>query len=262
MTTATYLTLEYQHNHRIALVTLNRPDVRNAFNAQLIQELRSVFATLASNTDLHGVILTGAGTVFCAGADIHMMREAITYTTEQNVQDALQLADMLSTLNALPCPLIACVNGDAIGGGVGLVAVCDIVIASEQARFAFSEVKLGIAPAVISPYVIQKIGANRARALFLTGERFNAQQAYDYGLVHRISTPEQLNDTLQQITTSLLQGGPQALRACKALACTVEHMNPEEARTHTANVIAQLRVNTEGQEGLRAFLEKRSPVWM
>ncbi|GCF10092.1 enoyl-CoA hydratase-related protein [Dictyobacter arantiisoli] len=255
------LTVEYASQDRIAVVTLNRPQVRNALNGTLIQELTDVFAELSFNEQLHAVILTGAETVFCAGADINAMQEAITYTEEQNLSEALRLADMLHTINTFPCPVIARVNGDAIGGGVGLVSVCDIVIAVEQARFAFSEVKLGIVPAVISPFVIKKIGENMARMLFVTGERFNAERARSIGLVHTVVQTEQLDATIQKTMHELLSGGPQAIRAAKTLAQQVGQMDEAQARHYTAQTIAQIRVSPEGQEGLKAFLEKRRPQW-
>lgn len=257
-----HLTLERSFEDKFAIVTLNRPQVRNALNAQLIAELTDVFTALRSDERLHGVILTGEGKAFCAGADVHMMQEAITYTEDQNVEDALRLSDMLRTINTFPCPVIARINGDALGGGVGLTAVCDIVIAAEGARFAFSEVKLGIAPAVISPFAIRKIGENMARVLFVTGERFSAARAHEIGLVHSVVPAEHLDDAVNRAANELVSGAPQAIRACKALALEIGQMNKENVRLHTAETIARLRVSPEGQEGLRAFLEKRSPQWL
>ena len=257
-----HLSVEYGPQNKIATVTLKRPQVRNAMNTELIRELASVFSELSIDEQLHGVILTGEGSIFCAGADIQMMRESIKFTEEQNFQDALQLADMLNTINTCPCPVIARVNGDAIGGGVGLVSVCDIVIAAESARFAFSEVKLGIAPAVISPYVLRKIGETHARVLFVTGERFSAQRASTIGLVHSVVPAEHLDDAVQKAIKELLSSGPHALRTCKTLAYSVGQMPYEEARHYTADIIAHLRTSAEGQEGLGAFLEKRKPNWI
>jgi methylglutaconyl-CoA hydratase len=258
----TQLTVDYSFGDRIATITLNRPHVRNALNTQLIQELTTIFTELSFDERLHGIILTGSGTAFCAGADIHTMQEAIAYTEEQNLADALQLNTMLQTINTFPCPVIARVNGDAVGGGVGLVAVCDIVIATESTRFAFSEVRLGIAPAVISPYIIKKIGENMARVLFVTGERFSAARALSIGLVHSIVPAEHLDDAIQKAIDELLRGAPQAIRACKTLALQVGQMTNEQASQYTAETIAHLRVSPEGQEGLKAFLEKRSPYWL
>jgi methylglutaconyl-CoA hydratase len=257
----TQLTVQYGSNDKIATITLNRPQVRNALNPQLIQELTMIFTELSKDERLHGIILTGAGTVFCAGADINMMQETVSYTEEQNLEDAIQLANMLQIINTCPCPVIARINGDAIGGGVGLVSVCDIAIAAESVRFAFSEVRLGIAPAVISPYVIKKIGENMARVLFVTGERFSAARAHAFGLVHSIVPSEQLDDATQKAVNELLHGAPQAIRACKALALRVGQMTYEQASQYTTTTIARLRVSAEGQEGLNAFLEKRTPYW-
>ncbi|GAC1362714.1 MAG: enoyl-CoA hydratase/isomerase family protein [Ktedonobacteraceae bacterium] len=258
----TQLIVTYALQDKIAIVTLHRPQVRNALNTQLIQELTDVFTELSINDRLHGVVLTGEGPTFCAGADIQMMRESITLNEAQNIEDALRLADMLHTINVFPCPVVARVQGDALGGGVGLVAVCDIVIAAESARFAFSEVKLGIAPAVISPYVIRKIGETSARALFVTGERFSAGRAHTLGLAHGVVPAEHLDDAVQKALKELVSNGPQALRASKALALNVGSMVHEHARHYTAEMIAHLRVSEEGQEGLSAFLEKRQPRWI
>ncbi|GCE03290.1 enoyl-CoA hydratase-related protein [Dictyobacter aurantiacus] len=254
-----HLSVDYSFENRIAVVTLRRPQVRNALNAHLIQELTEVFTQLSVNGQLHGVILTGEGKSFCAGADIKMMQEAVDYTAAQNIEEALRLSDMLHAINSFPCPVIARVNGDTLGGGVGLIAVCDIVIAAEHARLAFSEVKLGIAPAVISPYVLRKIGENMARVLFVTGERFSAARAHEIGLVHSVVPMEHIDDAVSRAVNELLSGGPQAIRACKALALQVGQMDTENGRRYTAEAIAQLRVSSEGQEGLRAFLEKRPP---
>lgn len=261
MTTYATISVEYSFEGRIALVTLRRPQVHNAFNTQLMQELLAAFTELRSNEHLHGVVLTGEGPSFSAGADLTMMQSAINSSREENVAEALRLADLLEAINTFPCPVLARVNGTAMGGGVGLVAVCDIAIAAESARFAFSEVKLGIAPAVISPYVIRKIGESYARVLFVTGERFSASRAKNIGLVHAVVPPEQLDDAVQKALRELLSSAPRAIRTCKELALSVASMSPTEARTYTAEMIARLRVSDEGQEGLRAFLEKREPAW-
>ena len=258
---ATQISVDYSFQDRVATVTLRRPEVHNAFNTQMIQELTQTFTTLSADERLHAVVLTGEGASFCAGADITMMRESVNFSEEQNLDDALRLADMLYTINTFPCPVIARVNGLALGGGVGLVSVCDIVIAVENARFAFSEVKLGIVPAVISPFALRKIGETAARALFVTGERFSAERAQRLGLVHAVVPRERLDDAVQKALHELLTSAPQAIRISKALAMDVGSMNYEEARQFTAATIARLRVSEEGQEGLRAFLEKRSPAW-
>ncbi len=259
--TYTHISLEYSFQKRIVTITMRRPEVHNAFNTRMIQELLAAFTALSADERLHAVVLTGEGRSFSAGADIKMMQETATFTEEQNLTDALQLADLMYTINAFPCPVVARVNGTALGGGVGLIATSDIAIAVESARFAFSEVKLGIAPAVISPYVVRKIGETHARGLFVTGERFSAERAQRMGLVHGIVPSEYLDDAIQKALNELLDGAPQAIRTCKALALNVGQMTYEQARHYTAQTIAHLRVEEEGQEGLRAFLEKREPSW-
>jgi methylglutaconyl-CoA hydratase len=259
--TYTHISLDYSFQHRIATLTMQRPEVHNAFNTQMIHELQAAFTALSADERLYAVVLTGTGSSFSAGADIKMMRETATFTEEQNLADALQLADLMYTINAFPCPVIARVNGLALGGGVGLIATSDIAIAADTARFAFSEVKLGIAPAVISPYVLRKIGETHARGLFVTGERFSAERAQRIGLIHAVVPPEYLDDAVQKALNELLNSAPQAIRACKTLALNVGQMTYEQARHYTAQVIAHLRVGEEGQEGLHAFLEKREPSW-
>src|SRR5581483_3935159 len=258
MTTYRHLSVDYSFQDRIATVMLRRPEVHNAFNAQVIQDLTNAFLALSGDERLHGIVLTGEGPSFCAGADIQQMKETVSYTAEQNLEDALRLSDMLQTINTCPCPVIARVNGTAMGGGVGLIAVCDLAIAIESARFAFSEVKLGIAPAVISPYVIRKIGETNARVLFVTGERFSANRARSIGLVHSVVPDDQLDDAVQKAVNELLSSAPQAIRVCKVLAMTVGQMDREDARRYTAETIARLRIGDEAQERLQAFLESRN----
>jgi methylglutaconyl-CoA hydratase len=257
MATYTHITVERSHQDRIATVTMRRPEVHNAFNAQLILDLQAAFTDLGTDIRLHAIVLTGEGPSFSAGADLKMMKESASFTQEQNLNDALHLADLFDSINTFPCPVVARVNGTAMGGGLGLLAVCDIVIAIEGARLAFSEVKLGIAPAVISPYVVRKIGETHARVLFVTGERFSATHAREIGLVHIVTTPEELDAVVGKTVNELLSSGPQAIRACKALALNVGHMDRDAARKYTAETIARLRVSEEAQERLRAFLEKR-----
>src|SRR5215467_9633376 len=247
----TCITVERSHQGKIATITMRRPEVHNAFNQQLIQDLMMAFKDLSIDTQLHAVILTGEGPSFSAGADLKMMRESAAFSREQNLDDSLRLAELFDIINNFPCPVVARVNGTAMGGGLGLIAVCDIVIAVENARLAFSEVKLGIAPAVISPYVIRKIGESHARVLFVTGERFTSMYAQQIGLVHIVTKPDDLDATVSKTVGELLNGGPQAIRACKALALNVHHMDRESARRYTAETIATLRVNSEAQERLR-----------
>lgn len=261
MPTYTHITVEYGFEGRIATITLRRPQVHNAFNVQVMQDLLTAFTTLSTDERLHAVVLTGEGPSFSAGADISMMRDAANSSEEQNFTEAQRLSDLLHTINTFPCPVIARVNGTAMGGGLGLIAVCDIVISAESARFAFSEVKLGIAPSVISPFVLRKIGENHARGLFTTGERFSASRAQRIGLVHAVVPPEHLDDAVNKAISELLTSAPKALRTCKTLALTVGQLSHEEARRYTAETIARLRASEEGQEGLQAFLEKRKPRW-
>ena len=260
--TYTHVTVERSFQGKAATVTMKRAEVHNTFNAQLIQDLQSAFSDLSTDEKLRAVVLTGDGPSFSAGADLSMMKASATFSHEQNLSDSLRLADLFDTINRCPCPVVARVNGTAMGGGAGLISVCDIVIAAESARLAFSEVKLGIAPAVISPYVIHKIGETHARVLFVTGERFSAMRGREIGLVHTVVPLEELDAALEKVLRELLSSGPQALRACKALALNVGHMDHETARKYTAETIAALRVSAEGQEGLRSFLEKRKPSWI
>jgi methylglutaconyl-CoA hydratase len=258
----TTVTVEHSHANRIATVTMNRPEVHNALNTALLDDLNTAFDALSREDTLCGVVLTGAGKSFSAGADLAMMQNAARATQEQNQEEALQLASTFERIDAFPIPIIARLNGAAMGGGLGLLAVSDIVIAADGARLAFSEVKLGIAPAVISPYVVRKIGSSWARRLFVTGERFTSALGRDIGLVHTIVPLEELDAAVESIVQELLSGGPYALRACKALARDIGEMDNKAARALTTETIAQLRVSAEGQEGLKAYLEKRKPDWM
>lgn len=262
MSTYETVQLAYSHHGRIATITMNRPEVHNALNAQLLDDLQAAFAEIEQQEHLAGAILTGAGKSFSAGADLPMMQAAVLATEERNRQEAGRMATIFASLDRFPAPLVARVNGAAMGGGLGLLAVCDIVIASSSARLAFSEVKLGIAPAVISPYVLRKIGASWARRLFVTGERFTPAMACLIGLVHTVVPPEELDAAVAETIGQLLSGGPQALRACKMLARDIGDLDEQAARTITAETIARLRVSEEGQEGLRAFLDKRQPAWI
>jgi methylglutaconyl-CoA hydratase len=249
----------------VATLTLNRPEVHNAFDAALVLRLTELLIELKSRPGVRAVVLTGAGRAFSAGADVNWMRSMAACSEDENVEDALHLADLMSLLNSLPLPTIARVNGHAYGGGVGLVACCDIALASSEARFALSEVRLGLVPAVISPYVIAAVGERNARRLFLSGEAMDAKLARRVGLVHEIAKPNKLDDALEDQLGMLLKGGPNALRESKELIFTVEGggISADVALKHrTAQIIAQLRVSDEGQEGLAAFLEKRAPEWI
>jgi methylglutaconyl-CoA hydratase len=249
----------------VATLTLNRPQVHNAFDAALVARLTRLLVELKSRPELRVVVLTGAGRSFSAGADVHWMRSMASCSEEENFEDALHLADLVSLLNAMPVPTVARINGHAFGGGVGLIACCDIALASSEARFALSEVRLGIVPAVISPYVIAAIGERHARRLFLSGEAMDAELARRVGLVHEIAPPDQLDAALEHQLDMLLKGGPVALRESKELIFTVGGggISADQAlKRRTAQIIAQLRGSEEGQEGLAAFLEKRTPRWL
>jgi methylglutaconyl-CoA hydratase len=271
---------EYQHvtlavEGKVARVTLNRPEVHNAFNAELGEEMRLVFEGLGSQAQDQGqgqgqgqgapgvraVVIAGEGRSFCAGADVNWMRASLDFSQAENVADALVMARMFDTINRCPLPVIGRVHGAALGGGVGLAAVCDVVVAAEGTVFGLSEVKLGIAPAVISPYVIAKIGRSQARALFLTGERFDANRALRIGLVHYVVPGEQLDSEIERICGEVLSASPQGIARAKWLIATVPELAHDEAMQLTAETIAALRTSPEGQEGLRAFLERRKPGW-
>lgn len=248
----------------IATITINRPEVRNAFDESVIQRLTDHLVELATRDELRVLVITGAGTAFSSGADVNWMRSMAGFSEEQNFEDALQLADLMATLSGFARPTVARVNGHAFGGGVGLVACCDIAIATEDAVFALSEVRLGLVPAVISPYVINAIGARHARRYFLSGEPIAADQARHIGLVHEVVSSADLDQSIENQLSMLLKGGPVAARECKELIGTVDGrlLGADDAlRRRTAEIIAQLRVADEGQEGLQAFLEKRAPKW-
>ena len=251
-------------NGAVARVTLTRPDVHNAFNASVIAELRTAFGGLAreSPTELRAVVLAGAGPTFCAGADLDWMRAAMTLDVEGNEQDAMAMAEMFETLDTCPVPLIARVHGGAIGGGAGLCAVADVVIAEAGAKFGFTETRLGILPAVISPFVIAKIGETHARALFPAGRRFDAIRAQRIGLVHEVVEGEDaLDAAVDAAVDDVLAAGPTAARAAKAIVREVRGLGHGSSKWHTARVIARQRVSEEAQEGFRAFVQKRRPAW-
>ena len=242
-------------------LTLNRPDVRNALNDDVIAELAGWATAIRQEKDVRVAVLSGAGKTFSAGADVTWMAKAVTYTEDQNFRDATALSEMFASLDELPLPLIGRVHGAALGGGVGLAAVCDIVIAEHDAVFGFTEVKLGIIPAVISPFAIAKIGRSAARELFLSGARFSATRAREIGLVHHVVPASELDRVVESCIQELLGAGPQAVAAAKALISTVSRVSIQQAGPLTARAIAERRISAEGQEGLKAFLEKRKPSW-
>lgn len=241
----------------VARVTLARPEVRNAFNAELIDRLYDIFTEITGADDVRAVVLAGEGPVFCGGADVNWMRASLDLDFESNVGDAERMSDMFRAIDNCPKPVIARVHGAALGGGAGLAAVCDIAIAADDAIFGFTEVKLGIIPAVISPFVLAKIGASQARALFLTGERFSARRAQEISLVHHVVPIDQLDTAVDRCLAELRTAGPSALSAAKLLVHRVLDNSYDESRRITTRAIAQQRIGPEGQEGLRAFLERR-----
>ena len=258
--------MRYEHLRRtdkgsVATVVLARPEARNALNAKLIEEITRCFEELAEDEDVRVVVLTGEGPSFCAGADIGYMRDTAGFSYEENLEDAGRLADMFLAVDLIPKPVVARVHGAAIGGGGGLVAAADVVVAEEETHFAFSEVRLGIEPATIAPFVVRKIGHSQARALFLSGERFDAGRAREIGLVHEVVPAGDLDAAVERSVAQLLQGGPAAQGAIKDALRQVEATEPMEALGIMTQLIAELRVGEEGQEGLGAFLEKREPLW-
>lgn len=246
----------------VAYVVLNRPEVRNAFNAALIAQLHRTFEALGTDESIRAIVLQGEGKTFCGGADINWMRASLDLTLEENVEDASAMSRMFRAIDRVPKPTIARVHGAALGGGAGLVAVCDIAIATRDALFGFTETKLGILPAVISPFVLAKIGQSHARALALTGERFDAVRAQTIGLVHDVVDDEAALDRAVAAALAQLGGAsPTAIAATKALFARVAETPYDATLELTARAIATQRTSPEGQDGLRAFLEKRPPAW-
>jgi methylglutaconyl-CoA hydratase len=256
-----YQTIIFSQQDEIVRLILNRPEVHNAFNSQMIAELDDAFEKVMGDEFLRVVVLTGEGESFCAGADINWMREIIHYSYEQNLEESLHLAELLHKIYIFPKATVAVVNGTAIGGGTGFLSACDIAVASKGAKFGLSEVKIGLVPAAISPYVIRRIGESKAREYFLTGKRISARKALEIGLLNEVVPPEKLQEREEEITKLLLSSGPEAIAACKELITRVPGMSFEEAKTFTARMIANLRISGEGQEGMAAFLEKRKPKW-
>ncbi len=256
-----YQTIKFLVEGKVARIVLFRPEVHNAFNSTMIRELDSAFEGAKNEELIRVVVLTAEGKSFCSGADINWMREIIRYSFDQNLKESLELARLLEKIYSLPKPTIAGINGAAIGGGTGFFSACDIAVASEEAVFGLSEVKIGLVPAAISPYVIRRIGESKAREYFLTGERFGSEKALEIGLVNRVVPLSKLDHEVEQIIKLLLSSGPEALANCKKLISRVPGMTLEEAKAYTARMIANLRVSKEGQEGMAAFLEKRKPKW-
>lgn len=254
-------TIVFSKDGKIARIFFNRPDVHNSFNSAMIKELDNAFEKVKADKSIRVVVLSGKGKSFCAGADIKWLREIINYSYEQNLEESLQLAELLHKIYFLPKATVAMVNGTAIGGGNGFLSACDISIASEEAKFGLSEVKIGLVPAAISPYVIRRIGESKAREYFLTGKRISARKAHEIGLVNEVVPHKELEKTVNEITSLLLSSGPEAIAACKELIHRVPEMSFDKVKEYTARMIANLRISGEGQEGMASFLEKRKPKW-
>lgn len=255
-------TIEVRANGDVVTAALNRPENHNAFNPQMVAELTAFFRAVTAEPSMRVIVLTGNGRSFCAGADLAFMRAAADFTFAENVADGQAIFDLMQAVDSCPRPVIGRINGAAIGGGAGLVSCCDNVVAAARARFAFSEARLGIVPAVISPFVVSKIGASHARALFLSGERFDAVHARHIGLVHHIAADEaELDALVAQRVNEYLQAAPGAQAAAKTLIGQVVSGAKAEMRAYTSELIAQRRASAEGREGMSAFLEKRPPFW-
>jgi methylglutaconyl-CoA hydratase len=246
----------------VARVKLNRPELHNAFNDELITELIACFNKLKDNDKVRLVVLTGEGKSFCAGADLNWMKRMKDYSFEDNLKDSQNLAELFTVINNFPRPVIGRINGAALGGGAGLVACCDYVVAVDTAIIAFTEVRLGLVPAVISPFVIAKIGQGHARASFLSGAKINMSRAFVMGLVHQVTTAELLDVEIEKTVGDFLLAGPLAAGAAKELITTVvRKTNIEEARNYTCSLISKIRASDEGQEGMSSLLEKRKANW-
>ena len=247
----------------VATITLNRPEVRNAFNDDMIAEVTGAFVALGGRDSVRCIVLAAEGKAFCAGADLNWMRRMADYTRAENLADAAQLAEMLRVMYECPKPTIARIQGDVYAGGMGLVAACDMAVSVDTANFCLSEVKLGLIPATISPYVIRAMGARAAHRYFLTAERFDAREAYRIGFVHEVVSVEQLDAKVAEMTNALVSASPNAVRSCKTLVQEVAGQGiaaPLIART--VEGIADIRTSSEGREGVQSFLQKRKPSWL
>jgi len=260
-TTPTALSITTQG--AIRTITLSRPDVRNAFNDEVITELKNAFTEAGLATDVRCVVLAAEGPAFCAGADLNWMRRMADYTRDENLADAGQLAAMLRAIYECPKPTIARVQGDVFAGGVGLVAACDMAVSVDTATYCLSEVKLGLIPATISPYVIRAMGARASHRYFLTAERFSAAEAHRVGLVHEVVAADALDAKVAALTSALVSASPNAVRACKRLVQDVAEREIDDALVaHTVAGIADIRSSAEGKEGVQSFLQKRKPSWL
>ena len=256
-----YLTLTV--NAGVATVTLTQPEIRNAFSDEVILEITEAFRVAGERPDVRAIVLAAEGTAFCAGANLNWMRRMADYDRAENLQDAGALAEMLRTIYHCPKPTIARVQGDVYAGGMGLVAACDMAVAAENAGFCLSEVKIGLVPGTIAPYVLRAMGARAGHRYFLTGERFDAAEALRIGFVHQVVAAEQLDDAVDSLLKALLVAGPDAVRSCKKLVLDVaEREINAQLIASTVEVIADIRASEEGKEGVQAFLSKRKPSWL
>ena len=253
--------LRIEREGAVLHVRLNRPEVRNAFNGELIAALHAAFSGVRPEEGVRALVLSGEGPVLCAGADLTWMRGLAGWTQEEHAADARALFDMLAALDACAVPTVARVHGAALGGGMGLIAACDVVIAADGTQFGFTEAKLGLLPAVISPFCVGKIGASHARALFATAERFDAARAQHIGLVHHVVPADGLDDAVQRTVNELLTSAPTATTGARELVRKVAGVPPNEVRDAVAALNADRRKSDEGREGMTAFLEKRKPRW-
>ncbi|MBN1860952.1 MAG: enoyl-CoA hydratase/isomerase family protein [Candidatus Thermoplasmatota archaeon] len=256
-----YETLVFTKKDDIATVILNRPDVHNAMNEKLMRELTDCFRQLTDDTSVSVVVLTGNGKSFCAGADLTWMKNMVNYSPEENQKDSRLLLDMYETIHTCSKPVIGRINGHAFGGGIGLFAVCDITITVPETRFGFSEVKLGIIPAVISTFVALRMTPASMRRLFITGERFDAQHAKEIGLIDLVVPSEKLDETVQTYIEQIRSSGPKAIKEVKHLIDALQKMDTKTYKEFTVEKISKLRISQEGQEGIKGFLEKRKPNW-
>ena len=253
--------MERARDGRVARIVLARPEVRNAFDDVLVRELQRAIRAFTADAAVRVIELSGEGKAFCAGADLNWMKRMAGFTMEENRRDAAELADLFRLFDECPKPIVGRIHGAALGGGVGLVAVCDVAVAAEETLFGTTEVRLGIIPAVISPYVVRKIGESHAREWFLTGARHDAHEARRIGLVHIVAAEASLGSVTEGVLDALLAGGPQALAEAKKLAQSVGHLPLREQQALTVQRIAERRASAEGREGVTAFLEKRTPSW-
>lgn len=256
-----YERVELERDGVVARVWLNRPDVRNALDGGTVAELRSLLFELGSDDGVRVIVLGGRGKAFCAGADLNWMKAMASFTRDDNLREAQSLADLFFTVYDSPKPVVARVHGAALGGGSGLVAACDIAIAAEGTVFGFTEVRLGLIPSVISPYVFPRIGESAARELFLTGERIDAARAAEIGLVRAAVPADELDARVDERVAHLLKAGPRSISEVKELIEEIAFRRVEDVQRYTVERIAELRTSPEGQEGMRAFLEKRKPEW-